>query len=185
MILNLSIDILEEFVKGKDRKIYGWLLAKKMKKNQKTIANNLNKLEKKHILKFRTEGKNKYYFLNFDSPYIKEVVKIVEINKKIRFLENNPGLISLVRELERNTEGILAVFGSYASGKSSTDSDLDLFLIGKIRNIDLIKESSGIKLSIIKSDQKKFDLENSFIKEVMENHIVLKGVEGFAELWCQ
>jgi predicted nucleotidyltransferase len=183
MLLNKELRILEEFTSGKEKKVYGRLLAKKLKQNQKTISNLLNNLEKEDILKFRTEGKNKYYFLNEVNPLIKEIINLVEINKKILFLKKNVSLIPLFEELEKRTEGILAVFGSYASGKNIPDSDLDIFLIGKIKDVSDLEESFSIKINVIKSNSPKFDSENNFIKELMKNHIILKRTGEFRNLW--
>ena len=55
--------------------------------NQKTVSNTLSELEKEHILKFKQEGKNKYYYLNEFYPYLKEVINLIETQRKINFLE--------------------------------------------------------------------------------------------------
>jgi len=65
MILNINkIKILKEFSSGYHKRIYGRDIAKKLKMNQKTVSNVLNRLEKEHILEYKKEGKNKYYYLN-------------------------------------------------------------------------------------------------------------------------
>ena len=43
--------------------------------NQKTIANTLNSLEKQNIVKFSTEGRNKYYILNENYLHLEEEKK--------------------------------------------------------------------------------------------------------------
>ena len=84
MILNKNkVSVLEEFSKDYTMMAYGRGIAKKLKMNQKTIANTLNELEKEHILKFTQEGRNKYYYLNRLYPYIKEIIKLIETQKKI------------------------------------------------------------------------------------------------------
>ena len=87
MLLNKNIlKILKEFSTDYNKRVYGRVIARKLKMNQKTVSNILNNLEKEHILKFSQEGKNKYYFMNKFNPSIKEVVKLIEIEKK-RFEE--------------------------------------------------------------------------------------------------
>ncbi len=86
MILNnKALNILESFLEDYNKKIYGRDISKKMRMNQKTVSNILNKLEKEHILKFSVEGKNKYYYLNNLNSNIKEIIKLIEINRKIKF----------------------------------------------------------------------------------------------------
>jgi len=88
MILNKNlIKILEVFSEDYNKRIYGRDVAKKLKMNQKTVSNILNKLEKENILKFSIEGKNKYYYLNKFNSNIKEIVKLIEIQRKIEFLD--------------------------------------------------------------------------------------------------
>lgn len=185
MLLKTEFEILEYFIKGKDKLFHGRELSRLLNKNQKTISNSLIKLEKKNILSFNYKGKNKYYFLNFDNPTINEIINLVEINKKIKFLNKNITLIDPIRELEKNCNGILVIFGSYAKGNEKKKSDIDLFLIGNINNLELIKKTYNLKLHIIKSDKKKFKKNNFFIKEIIENHIIIKGVEEFTKLWYQ
>ncbi|PIN94130.1 hypothetical protein COU54_00245 [Candidatus Pacearchaeota archaeon CG10_big_fil_rev_8_21_14_0_10_31_24] len=174
--------VLEQFLEGFDSKKYGREIAKNLKISQKTISNILNELEKCHILKYSTEGKNKYYFLNKSNLQLKEIIKLVEINKKIRFLEKNAKLKELFAQLEIRSNGMCLIFGSYASGKQHAKSDLDIFVIGNIINVKDLEELYGIKINIVKSERKKFDKKEVFIKEIIKNHIILKGVEDYIVL---
>ena len=177
-----TLGILNEFSSDYYGRIYGRAVAKKLKMNQKTVSNILNKLEKENILKYSYEGKNKYYSLNKFNPNIKEVIKLIEINRKIKFIERNKRLRELFNKLEQKSEGILVIFGSYAQGTNTEKSDLDVFVIGKLSNIGDLEELYGIKINVIKSDKSKFNKNELFIKEIIKNHIVLKGVEEFIEL---
>lgn len=182
MLLNKNMKlILNELIRGKNGRIYGREIAKRYKLNQKTVANTLNRLEKEGILKYKTEGKNKYYFLNDFNPLIKEIVRIIEIEKKADFLKKHKSIVNLIRKIEQKSEGIVVLFGSYARGNEKKDSDLDLLLIGKA-DLEDLEKSYNKKLNVIKSTKEKFDGESPFIREVLKNHIVLKGVEEFVNL---
>src|SRR3972149_375352 len=114
MLLNKNkINILKEFSSDYSRRVYGRDVAKKLKMNQKTVSNILNELEKDNILKFTQEGKNKYYYLNEFYPYITEIIQQMEIQRKIIFLEKYKKIKELFLKLEKQSEGILIVFGSY------------------------------------------------------------------------
>lgn len=183
MLLNKKeIDILEEFSSDYSKKIYGRNIAGKLKMNQKTVSNILKKFEKENMLKFTSEGKNKYYFLNKFNPRIKDIIKLIEIAKKIKFLEKRKNLGGLFSDLENRTQGIAIIFGSYANYSANLKSDLDVFVIGKIKDVNDLEKIYNIKINIIKSVMKKFNKQDIFIKEIIKNHIILKGVEEFIEL---
>lgn len=179
---NQKQKIMEEFTKSRSNKIYANAFAKENKLNQKTTANNLHYLEEKGILKFKQEGKNKYFFLNEKNPELKEILKIVEIQKKIEFINKNNILRDLFKKLQENSKGILIVFGSYVKGNPKKDSDLDIIILGETKGISSLEEDFGIEINLIESNKNKFNLKEPLIKEIMENHIILKGVEDFVEL---
>lgn len=186
MLLNNATQlILGEFCSDYNKRIYGWQLSKKFKLNQKTISNNLNNLEKQNIVKYTTEGKNKYYYLNNSNPQIEDILKIVEIERKNMFLEKYRKIMGLIKELEKRSSGLLVVFGSYASFSSNDKSDLDLFSLGKISEVEDLEKIYHIKINIVKSTKDKFNKSDIFIKEIIKNHIILKGVEEFLELTWQ
>lgn len=179
---NKVLGILENFAVDYDKKIYGRDISKKMKMNQKTVSNILNKLEKEHLLKFAIEGKNKYYYLNKLNIHIKEIVKLIEINKKINFIEKYKRSRDLFNKLESRTDGILVVFGSYANFSANEKSDLDLLIIGNYMEVRDLEQLYNIKINIVKIDKMKFKKEDILIKEVIKNHIILKRAEEFIEL---
>ena len=183
MVLNSKvIEVLSEFSSDYNKKIYGREIARKLKMNQKTVSNLLNKLEKDNILKFTQEGKNKYYFFNKLNPQTKEIIKLIEIKRKIRFIEKYKKIRELFEKLEQKTQGILIVFGSYANFSSHEKSDLDIFVMGKIQELKDLEQLYNLKINAVKSDKNKFNANDSFIKEVIKNHIVLKGTEEFIDL---
>lgn len=183
MLLNINtLAILSEFCSDYYKRIYGWQIAKKLKMNQKTASNILNSLEKHNILKYTTEGKNKYYFLNTLNPETADILKIVEFGRKNNFIEKNSKLGGLFNELEKKSQGMLIVFGSYASLTSNKVSDLDIFSLGKINDVEDLEERYGIKINIVKSNRDKFNKSEVFVKEIIKNHIILRGVEEFIEL---
>src|SRR3989344_5525067 len=117
-----DLTILEGFSSDYRKSIYGRQIAKELGMNQKTVSNILNNLEKKHIVIFSYDGRNKYYRLNPLYLHIKEIIKLIEVNKKIKFLEKYKRIGSLFDEIEKKGEGIVIVFGSYASEKASEKS---------------------------------------------------------------
>jgi len=186
MLLNENaLKILSEFCSDSAKRIYGWHIAKKLKMNQKTVSNTLNALEKENILKYNTEGKNKYYFLNKLNSQISDILKIVEFGRKNLFLEKYIKIKELFLEMEKRTKGMLIIFGSYANFTSNEKSDLDVFVIGSIDEVEDLEDKYDLKINIVKSTKEKFNKLDIFIKEVLKNHILLRGVEDFIELTWQ
>lgn len=186
MILNnKTLEILESFVDDYNKWIYGRDIAKKLNMNQKTVSNILNKLEKDNILKFSFEGKNKYYYFNKFNPSIKEIIKLIEINRKIKFIEKHKKIKNLFDKLEERTKNVLIVFGSYADFSSNKYSDLDILVLGKIKEIKDLEQLYNIKINVIKINKQKFNKNDILIKEIIRNHIILKGSEEFIDLIWQ
>ena len=178
MLLNKNqLIILAEFSQDYSKKIYGRDIAKKHKLNQKTVSNILVRLEKENILKYSTEGKNKYYFLNKFNPNINEIIKLIEINKKINFLNKHKKIINLFKELEKRTDGALILFGSYAKGNENQDSDLDLFVLGDIKTVKDLEDMYSVKINTFKSSV--INKEETIFREIINNHIILKGEDDF------
>lgn len=179
---NKELSILEEFTQDYSKKVYGREIAKKLKMNQKTVSNILIKLEKENTLKFTQEGKNKYYFLNRFNPNIKDILKIIELSKKIKFTKENKKLKELFEALENRCDGIMVIFGSYAKGTNTEKSDIDIFIIGKIKKTEDLERLYNIEINLIKTSKDKFDKNENIIKEIIKSHIILKGVEEFIEI---
>jgi len=177
-----TLNILEEFCLDYNKKIYGRRVANKLRMNQKTVSNLLNQLEKEGVLKYSTEGKNKYYFLNMLNPQIKDIIKMLEIARKNKFIQKHSKLKDLFYALEKRANGTLVIFGSYANFTSNKESDLDVFVIGNIKDIEDLEDLYKIKINIIKSSREKINKEEVFMKEIIKNHVIIKGVEEFVEL---
>ena len=81
-------------------------------------------------------------------------------------------------------QGIVIIFGSYAKGIQKGDSDLDLFIVGAYDE-KMIKEAGhkyGLDINIKSYPMNIFEKEirdDILLKEVIENHILIKDAEGF------
>ena len=111
-----------------------------------------------------------------------EVVKLVEIHKKMLFFEKYKKLNPLFSEIEKRSKGIAIVFGSYANFSSNKKSDFDLLVIGTVSDLEDLENLYNIKINVVKSTGEKFKSDTLFFNEIMKNHVVLKGVEEFVGL---
>jgi len=181
MLLNNKLQILAEFLKDFKVGLTGSFIAKKMQVNQKTVATYLNKLEQEHILKSKTQGKNKLYSLNLEDKEItKHFIIAVEHLRTIEFYKKNLLVKEVSEKIQPYIEGIALIFGSYAKGIQKDDSDIDILIIGKCDENKIEEISNIYKLDI--SLKIYPELKNDILtKEARKNHIIIKNAEQYVE----
>ena len=88
----------------------------------------LKQLSKEGVIEKKSEGRMCYYSLDISNPYIKE----------FKILTNLVILEPLVERLKQHTRRIV-LYGSWADGTDSEESDIDLFIVtsseDKVRSI--------------------------------------------------
>lgn len=173
--IDYHIKIAESLLR-KDNHIRG--LAKVLGTNQTTISRKIQQLYKDSIVDFREEGKNKVYFLK-KTLEAREYLYIVEKYKALESVKKYPRLRRIIDKVRENKEILLAViFGSYAKGTATKESDIDLYIETDNRNIKDSIQQIDTKLSVKIGN---YDKKNILIKEIEKDHIIIKGVERFYE----
>ncbi|MBR9690403.1 hypothetical protein GOV08_01840 [Candidatus Woesearchaeota archaeon] len=169
-------NILHELLK-KDNHIRG--LAKDLFTNQTTIARKIKEMEEINIVDFRVEGKNKVYFIKSSIEADKHI-KILEHLKLTELIQIQPKIRKIVDAINNEKEVKLAlIFGSYAKKTNTKESDIDLYIETLNRKLKdrLSKLDSKLNIKI-----GLFEKENLLIKEIMKNHVIIKGVDRYYEL---
>ena len=172
---NYKLEIVNELLKSKNH-IRG--LAKNLKINHMNIVRKIKELTKENVADYKKEGKNKAYFLK-NTVEARNYIFIAEIYRLNKLLERYSHLRGTIEKIQQDKRINLAIlFGSYAKGIAKRESDIDIYI--ETENINIKKELSMIdsKLSIKIG---KFDLNSLLIKELIKNHIILKGVEIYYE----
>lgn len=184
MIHNKYFEIMKQFIRGYDKDIHGRGIEKKVGISQKNIALTLDKMEKEGILTSRKIGNIKYYSLNKLNRLIKNFILLAEIENSIEFFKKHVKIAEIFKKADISG-AIICIFGSYAKGIEKKDSDLDLFIIGRINEHEIkeIGETYGVKLSIKKGTERDFvellERKNPLINEILENHVIVTGFENF------
>ena len=78
----------------------------------------------------------------------------------------------------------IGLFGSYAKDLQKKGSDLDVLVVGRYnrKKIREISEIFRVNISIMRySPQIYKKLDDTLIREVIDNHIVIKGTEEFVD----
>jgi predicted nucleotidyltransferase len=153
-------------------------ISRILNESHSTILRKINKLVKENILDYRLEGKNKIFSIK-NNLKTKNYIYSAEIYKLNKLLEKNPELSIIFEEIRNKfSEGMIILFGSYAKGNFKANSDIDVYLETENNNIKKEIKNINSKLSIKIG---KFDNKSLLIKEIIKNHIIIRGVETFYE----
>lgn len=139
-------------------------LAKILDADPGNLDRKLKEFESEGVLASEFSGNQRYYFLNRKCPFLKELKKIHET----KF-----GLGELLREKLRKIEGIKEayIFGSYAGGKLSAESDIDLLFIGSHSAL----EAQRAVLPLQKRFQREFNIIDMTEKELVQKKKLADG----------
>jgi len=175
MELNISSEILNVLF---GEEIHARALAKRLEINHMTVIRNLKELVNENVLEFRKEGRNKVYFLkkNMEARNYELISELYKLNKT---LEKYPELRQTIKNIQQNKEiGLAVLFGSYARGTANKNSDIDVFIETKDRNLKKELELLNSRLSVKIGE---YDRSSPLIKEIEKNHVIIKGAEIFYE----
>lgn len=153
-------------------------IARMLKASHSTVLRKLNILLKNNVLDYKVEGKNKIFFIK-NNLQAKNYIFNAERYKLIKLLKKYPHLNIIIDDIIKKTRGkIVILFGSYAKFIAKKDSDIDIYIDTNDEKIKREVESINSK---IKVKIGSFDESSLLIKEIIKNHINLKGVEDFYE----
>lgn len=172
---NLEMDIIGSLLKGGNH-VRG--IAKKLSESHSTILRRLNTLKKENAIDSRKEGKNKIFFLK-NNLVSETYILQAELHKLITLLQCNPELRIIFEELLKKTdEKLIVLFGSYVKGLAKKDSDIDIYIETKNRGVKKAVEDIHSKINVKIG---VFDIKSPLIKEIIKDHVILRGIELFYE----
>ena len=172
---NMEYEIILELLSGQS---HGREISRKLGIPPTTTLRLLKELESKSIIEPKISGKNKIYFLKKGLPsrtyvYNAENYKLIKIINKYPFLEP---IIQDIRDKAKNH--MIILFGSFARLKATKDSDIDIFIESKTgtikKEVELINSRISVKTG-------SFNLESSLIREIVNNHAIIQGIEEYYE----
>ena len=187
MISN-EITIIKYILKNKEKYLNINNIAKDLKIDYKNTYNIVKCLQKKGIIILETFGKScKITLIQQCKPLIYEA----EWERKQEILRNK-NLKVVVETYERNIGSrfyVLLLFGSYAKGTNTKNSDIDLLFIvpneceeQAERNIQSIASLIPLKIHVNIFKEKDFiamknSKEQTIGSEAIKNNIILHGIE--------
>jgi len=172
---NLTNDIIALLIK---EDLHTRAIADQLSRNHATVLRKLRDLTKDNIVDFRMKGKNKVFSLK-KTIEGRNAAMIAEIYKQSLIVGLHPILRGIFQATNEMQEIRLALlYGSYAKGLQNKESDIDIYI--ETLNNDLKKQleqrhsSLSVKIG-------EFDPDNLLIREIMKDHIIIKGVETYFE----
>jgi len=190
MYNNTSLKIIEQVYLNKE--IHKRELARKLKIGMPSVDYALKKVD--FLLKRRKVGNQLHFSLDYSNVELVPFLYMIE-TKRLNSLPQNikNSAINFLIDL-RSKPLISVIFGSYAKGNYTKDSDIDLFLVFQKVNEKEI-ENSVKKISLAfntkiapvyldyENFKKSYHEENKeFFSKLKANKIFLNGIEWWREV---
>ncbi len=190
----LALQIVALFRADYRQQYYVREIALLVGRSHSTILPYLKELEKERVLTAKSIGKIRAYSLNMDSIIAREYLSMAEAQVTIEHLKKTLLIRKVNDELFRmNPEGTIILFGSYAKGNYTKDSDIDLFYLGDIADADVLRMRDigkiyGKTINVKMLSRHLFENavrgKDPLVREVINNHVLLQNPLQFINiLW--
>lgn len=164
---NLDLEVILALLKGES---HLRALSKSIDSPPATVKRSVERLISHNALDARRSGRNRILSLR-KTIESKEYVLAAEHYKVLKCFRRYPYLAPVAERLLASSKGMLILFGSHANFTAKKDSDIDIYCEKPQQGIDdRISIKSG-----------SFDISSPLIKEIILNHVILRGVEEFYE----
>lgn len=153
-------------------------IARNIDEPLSTVSRKINNLAGEDAVEYRVDGKNKIFYIK-DNIKAKNYVYSAEMYKLSKLINKYPELGITLEEVKKiAAKGIMLLFGSYARFNPKAGSDIDLYIETTdekiIRKIGDVNSKINVKIG-------KFDTSSLLIKEIIKNHVIIRGAEEFYE----
>jgi len=171
----VAIKLLDYYFLNPQAQVYINELARILELDPKNTETKLKELEKEGLFRSEFRGKQRYFFLAKDNPVLEHYRQI--------FLRTY-GIEKRLRDMIGNIRGLKEayLFGSYASNKMDSSSDIDLLAIGTHSILELqraiakLQKDTGREFNVTNLSPKEFEKnkknKDPFIKGVFRAKII-------------
>lgn len=192
--MKIELTIVDFLARNIDKKFTINELSKAIKEYYSFVHRTVSKLVKDGVISKAKAGKAYLCTLNLENEKTLALIQLSEIEKRNEFYEQNKELKLVLEDFVKSVEtqsNILSIvlFGSYSKGNATKESDIDVLILSK-NNINIEKTTKEIyakygkeinPILMTTSDFKK-QKDKAIIKEIINSHHVLHGVENFVGL---
>jgi len=187
MLKETEIKILNTFFpEGKEITLKR--IIEKSKLSYEPVYRNVRELASKGIISEKKFGKTLVYSLNFKKEEAKLAFFFYSKERLDGFSKNNKILFNALMEIDDERMDFLAVFGSYAKGNQTKESDVDVLCVSSNKKedeneISSLKYKTNLDFSPVvmpKREFKKIKKENDvFWHDLVKYGVIFKGYELF------
>lgn len=174
------------FVYNQEKEFYLSEISRKIHSSPGTTQRELEKLLQNDFLLFKKKGNLSYYMLNRRYSLLAEVESIIkktigiEIELKTRLTQ--------IKRIE-----FAFLYGSFVKGGMKSDSDIDLFIIGRseedlvYKAVEEIEKTIGREINYYLSSKEEFlekKSQNYFYKDILTHTTLLVGdIDEFRKIF--
>ncbi len=171
----VTIKLLDYYFLNPEAQVYINELARILDLDPKNTETKLKELEKEGLFKSEFRGKQRYFFLAKDNPILEHYRQI--------FLKTH-GIEKMLKDMIVGIKGIKEayLFGSYATNKMDSSSDIDLLAIGTHSVLELqrvvakLQKDTGREFNVINLSPKEFAVKKKnkdpFINSVFKTKTI-------------
>ena len=173
------------FVYNQEKEFYLSEIARHVKTSAGTAQRELNRLRRMDFVSFKKRGNLSLYRLNRAFSLLGEIEAIIR---------KTVGIEVMLGDELRKVKGVsfAFIFGSYAKGRLRSDSDIDLYVVGRpdeddvYRAVRSVEDTVGREINYHIASEDEFARKartDSFVKDVIVNPVMVLGEEdGLREL---
>jgi predicted nucleotidyltransferase len=159
---SLRRDLLSFFLANRSARVYVRQLATILGVDSTNLSRELARLESDGLLQSEIEGRQRYYSINRDYPYLKPLFAMLQ------------GLIGIEPTLRKALAAIrgiesASIYGSFAKQESDATSDIDLLILGQPNHEQLSTEIRRAE-KILHREINYTVLQPSELKEKLARH---------------
>jgi predicted nucleotidyltransferase/predicted transcriptional regulator with HTH domain len=116
--------LLAYFYASRSARVYVRQLAKALDVDSTNLSRELARLEREGLLRSEVEGRQRYYSINPQYPYLKAVFSL---------LQGTVGIVPTFKSALHRVRGIdqAYLYGSFAKNEADAASDIDLLIVGQ------------------------------------------------------
>ncbi|HLE07695.1 MAG TPA: nucleotidyltransferase domain-containing protein [archaeon] len=190
----LEMRVMKIYISDYAAKIHVREISRMVKASHRTISLILSKFESRGIMKHEDVGRSKQYSLNFENATTKDCIKAAESFWKIRFLEKHFTMKKLIGEISNDLKNTpLILFGSYAKGSETKESDIDILVVKTgeekiaVKKLSEFAETYKIDIQLQKASAENFEAgvkeRDNLVVEIMKSHIILNNADFFVDIF--
>jgi predicted nucleotidyltransferase len=133
--------LLTYFYMNRSARVYVRQLASALGVDSTNLSRELARLEREGLVQSEIEGRQRYYRVNTQLPYLKAVFSL---------LQGTVGVVPTLKSALHHVPGIdeAYLYGSFAKNEEDASSDLDLLIIGQPDANALVKEISRLEKNL-------------------------------------